>query len=73
MTKDISRDPVKPFLIQAGEDGRIRLTVRTTHFNSWNYPIVRSSVVEETFATAGAARAHAKANYGAKLGEFASK
>ena len=73
MTNDKSREPVKPFLIQTADDGRVRLTVRTTRYNSWNYPIVSSSVVEETFATAAAARAHAKSNFGAQLGEFTTK
>ena len=73
MNQDMSREPVKPFLIQSGDDGRVRLTVRTTRYNSWNYPIVSSEVVGETFKTAAAARAHAKENYGAQLGEFASK
>ena len=73
MTKDMSREPVKPFLIQTADDGRVRLTVRTTRYNSWNYPIVSSSVVDETFATATAARAHAKDKFGAQLGEFANK
>jgi hypothetical protein len=73
MTKDMSREPVKPFLIQTGDDGRVRLTVRTTQYNRWNYPIVKSSLVDETFATAAAARAHARLNFGAQLGEFASK
>jgi len=73
MTKDMSREPVKPFLIETADDGRIRLTVRKTHYNSWNYPIVSSTVVDETFATAAAARAHAKHNFGAQLGEFTTK
>lgn len=73
MTKDMSREPVKPFLIEIAEDGRVRLTVRTTHYNSWNYPIVSSSLVDETFATATAARTHAKNNFGAQLGEFTTK
>jgi len=73
MTKDMSREPVKPFLLQTADDGRVRLTVRTTRYNSWNYPIVSSEVVEETFATAAAARAHAKDNFGAQLGEFTTK
>ena len=73
MSKDMSRTPVKPFLIQPDEDGRVRLTVRTTHYNSWNYPIVSSAVVDESFATAAAARAHAKENFGAEAGQFASK
>ena len=60
MNPDTSRTPVKPFLLETDEDGRVHLTVRTTHYNSWNYPIVTSSTVDETFATANAARAHAK-------------
>ena len=73
MSEDMSREPVKPFLIQTADDGRVRLTVRTTRYNSWNYPIVSSSVVDETFATAADARAHAKENFGAQPGEFATK
>jgi hypothetical protein len=73
MPKDVSHNPVKPFLIQTDEGGHVRLTVRTTRYNSWNYPIVSASVVEETFATAAAARAHAKEHFGAQPGEFAAK
>lgn len=69
---DASRTPVKPFLIERGEDGRVRLTVRTTHYNSWNYPIVSSSVVDETFATTAAARAYAKEHFHAQPGQFAT-
>ena len=73
MTHDTSREPVKPYLLHVGEDGRVRLTVRTTHFNSWNYPVVRSSTLDETFATAAAARAHAREHFGAQAGQFATK
>lgn len=72
MTQDTSRTPVKPFLIQTDDEGRVSLTIRTTRFNSWNYPIVDSSVVEETFSTPAAARAHAKEHFGAKPGQFAT-
>ena len=73
MTKDAARTPVKPFLIQTDNDGHVRLIVRTTRYNSWNYPIVSSSVVEETFATPAKARAHAKEHFGAEAGQFATK
>lgn len=73
MTQDTSRSPVKPFLIRTDEEGRVRLEVRTTHYNSWNYPIVTSSVVDEAFATTTAARAHAKKHFGAEAGQFATK
>jgi len=69
----MSRAPIKPFLIETDEEGRVRLTVRKTRYNSWNYPIVTSNVVEETFATTAAARAHAKEHFGAEPGQFATK
>lgn len=72
MMPDVSRTPVKPFLLQRDDDGHVRLTVRTTRYNSQNYPVVSSSVVGETFASAAAARAYAKAHFGAQPGEFAT-
>ena len=63
----------KPFLIVTDPEGRVHLTVRTTRYNRWNYPIISSSVVDETFATAAAARAHAKEHFGAEAGQFATK
>jgi hypothetical protein len=69
----MSRAPIKPFLIHTDDEGRVRLTVRKTRYNSWNYPIITSDVVEETFATAAAARAHAKEHFGAEAGQFATK
>ena len=73
MTQDTSRTPVKPYLIHKDADGHVRLTVRTTLFNSWNYPVVRSSLVDETYLTATAARAHAKEHFGAEAGQFVTK
>lgn len=72
MSADVSRAPLKPFLLETGPDGRVRLTVRTTRYNSWNYPIVTSSAVGETFATAAAARAYAKEHFQAQPGQFAT-
>lgn len=69
----MSRQPIKPFLIGQDEEGNVRLTVRTTRYNSWNYPIVTSTLVKERFATAAAARAHAKEHFGAEAGQFATK
>ena len=69
----MSRSPIKPFLIDKDVEGRVRLTVRTTRYNSYNYPIVTSELLQETFATAAAARAHAKEHFGAEAGQFATK
>jgi len=69
----MSKIPLKPFLIVKDVEGRVRLIVRTTRYNSYNYPIVKSELLEETFATAAAARAHAKEHFGAEPGQFATK
>ncbi|HEX8583803.1 MAG TPA: hypothetical protein VGC35_02625 [Allosphingosinicella sp.] len=70
----MSRIPVRPFLIAREEEGGpFRLTVRETRYNSQGYPLITETKVEELFKTAAAARAHAKAEYGAEPGQFASK
>jgi len=69
----MSRTPVKPFLIAKDEEGQVRLTVRETRFNSQGYPLVTSTMVDESFKTATAARAHAREHFGAEAGQFASK
>jgi hypothetical protein len=69
----MSRTPVRPFLIAKDENGAVRLTVRTTRLNSQNYPVVTSTLQDQSFTTAAAARAYAKAEFGAQPGQFASK
>jgi hypothetical protein len=69
----MSRTPVKPFLIAKDEEGQVRLTVRETRYNSWNYPIVTATLVDEPFKSAVAARNYAKAHFGAEAGQFAAK
>jgi hypothetical protein len=69
----MSRTPIRPFLIAKDEEGNVRLTVRETRYNSQGYPLVTSTLLDETFKTATAARAHAKENFGAEAGQFAVK
>lgn len=69
----MSRIPVTPFLIAKDEEGYFRITIRDTRFNSQNYPIVTSTLQPERFKSAMAARAHAKVEFGAVAGQFASK
>ena len=69
----MSRTPIKPFLIVKDDEGQVRLTVRETRFNSQGYPLVTSTLVDEPFRTATAARAHAREHFGAEAGQFASK
>jgi hypothetical protein len=73
LEKSMSRTPVRPFLIAKDENGAVRLTVRTTRLNSQNYPVVTSTLQDQSFTTAAAARAYAKAEFGAQPGQFASK
>ena len=65
--------PVKPFLIAKDERGEVRLTVRETRYNSQGYPWITARKIAQSFATAAAARAYAKEEFGAKAGEFATK
>ena len=68
-----ARPDTRPFLISKDDDGQVRLTLRSTRYNMQNYPIVTSTLLDETFRTAAAARAFAKAHYGAEAGQFATK
>ena len=69
----MSREPVRPYLVARDENGDFRLTVRETRFNSQNYPLITSTLLEEIFPTATAARSHAKKHYAAEAGQFATK
>ena len=65
--------PLKPFLVAKDEEGLFRLTVRETRYNSQGYPLVTSTLQPETFKTAHAAKGHARENFGAETGQFATK
>lgn len=69
----MSRTPVRPFLISKDEEGRFRITVRETRYNSQGYPLVTATLQDESFKTATAARNHAKEHFGAEAGQFAVK
>jgi len=68
----MSRTAVAPFLISKDREGNFRITIRSTRFNSWNYPLVTSNLQPQFFKTATAARAHAKQELGAEVGQFES-
>ena len=69
----MTRTAVAPYLITKDDEGQFRITIRSTRFNSWNYPLVTSSLQPEAFKSATAAREHAKREYGAEAAQFASK
>jgi hypothetical protein len=68
----MSDTPVKPYLISKDDEGAVRLTLRETRFNSQGYPWVLATLVDQTFATATAARTYAAENFGATRGQFAN-
>ena len=69
-TPDRDRDALRPYLVAQGEGGTFTLSVRETRFNSQNFPVVTTTRLADSFASAAAARAHAKAHFGAGTGEF---
>jgi len=69
----MSRETVRPFLINKDEQGNFRLTVRETRDNSQGYPLVTSHLQAETFKTATAARNFARETFKAEPGQYATK
>lgn len=63
----------RPFLINKDAEGNVRLTVRSTRYNSQGYPLIDTALQAEVFKTAAAARAFARDNFLAQPGEFTSK
>jgi hypothetical protein len=70
---DHDRASIRPFLIERVDADGYRLVIRETRYNSQNYPIVTATAVAGPFISTAAARAYAKANFGAQTGEFATK
>lgn len=69
----MSKAITHPFLINKDADGNFRLTVRDTRYNSQGYPITTSTLQDDVFKTASAAKAHARDNFGALAGQYATK
>ncbi|MET0137074.1 MAG: hypothetical protein ABW192_01675 [Sphingobium sp.] len=69
----MSKTEIRPFLITKDEEGNFRLTVRETRYNSQGYPLVKSSLQDELFKTATAAKAFARDQFKAEPGQYATK
>jgi hypothetical protein len=69
----MSRAAVRPYLVAKDAEGDFRVTVRTTRFNSVGYPLVTSTMVDQTFRTATAARAYVRDTLGGLPGEIGLK
>ena len=64
---------LRPFLIAKDEEGQFRITIRETRYTSQGYPLVTSTLQEQSFKSATAARTFARENFGAETGQFAVK
>ena len=64
---------LRPYLIAQDDEGQFRITIRETRYNSQGYPLVTSTLQDETFKSAAAARQFARDAFGAEAGQFASK
>ena len=69
----MSRAAVRPYLVARDAEGDYRVTVRTTRFNSVGYPLVTSTMVDQTFRTATAARAYVRDTLGGLPSEIGLK
>ena len=69
MSKAIAR----PYLVCKDDDGVYRVTVRTTRYNSQNYPLVSSEMLADVFKTQTAAKTFVRENYRAEAGDIAFK
>ena len=69
----MSRVATRPYLVAKDEAGRFRVTVRSTRLNSQGYPLVTSTLLDETFATATAARSFVRAEYRGEAADIATK
>lgn len=63
----------RTYLINKDADGNVRLTVRSTRYNSQGYSLVDAALQVEVVKTTSAARAFARDNFSAQPGEYSSK
>ena len=69
----MSREVVRPYLVQKQEEGDYRVTVRLTRFNSQGYPIVSSELLNDVFKTQTAAKNFVREQYRAENTDIATK
>lgn len=69
----MSRVALRPYLVAKDAEGCVRVTVRTTRMNSQGYPLVTSTLLENSFPTLTAARTYVREQYRAEPGDIASK
>jgi hypothetical protein len=62
----MTKTAVRPFLISKDETGVFRVTIRNTRYNSQNYPLVTTTMIDETFKSATAARSYIRTEFKAE-------
>lgn len=63
----------RPYLVAKDAEGQVRVTVRSTRFNSQGYPLVTSTMLDDVFPTITAARAYVRDNLKGEAGDIALK
>ncbi len=69
----MARVVTRPYLVAKDESGKFRITVRTTRLNSQGYPLVTAKLLDETFATATAARTYVREEFKGEATDIATK
>jgi hypothetical protein len=69
----MSREILRPYLVCKDEAGAYRVTVRTTRYNSQNYPLVSSELLDDVFKTQTAAKTFVRETYRAEASDIAIK
>lgn len=64
---------LRPYLVNKDDDGAYRVTVRTTRYNSQNYPLVSSEMLPDVFKTQTAAKTFVRETYRTEAGDIAIK
>lgn len=64
---------LRPYLIEKEEEGRFRITVRTTRFNSQGYPLTTSHMLDGRFPSLNTARAYVREQFRAEATDIATK
>lgn len=69
----MSREILRPYLVNKDEAGAYRVTVRSTRYNSQGYPLVSSEMLDDVFKTQTAAKTFVRETYRAEAGQIAIK
>ncbi|MDB5663171.1 MAG: hypothetical protein JWM38_1239 [Sphingomonas bacterium] len=69
----MSRTVLRPYLVAKDAEGQFRVTIRSTRFNSQGYPLVTSTLLDDAFPTATAAKLYVREQLKGETGDIATK